>query len=317
MRLNYKKFILLVLILGLSIVGWVWGLKSIKQKIYASPNNSQNFSYENEDPRKLLKNLFIAPLKGEDEGRINILLLGISGQAYIAGDLTDTIIFASINTNTKNVNLFSIPRDLWVKNTSGVFQKINALYKIDGGATRPSINSISIIREKVEEITGSQIHYSSVIDLDGIKEIVDLMGGVETEEGYKNGASALKYIRDRSRPGGDFDRMKRQQKLLIAIKKKIAEENTFGTLDQSKVLELYSSFQEHFASDAGTKEIIRFYELLQAITEDNIDLYTITSQNLLYSDYTKIGTQSAYTLHPKAGYEDYSEIQTFIKTILQ
>ena len=48
-------------------------------------------------------------LKGESEGRINILLLGYGGEGHDGPFLTDTIILASINPETKQVALTSLP----------------------------------------------------------------------------------------------------------------------------------------------------------------------------------------------------------------
>ena len=61
-------------------------------------------------------------LKGESEGRINILLLGYGGEGHDGPFLTDTIILASINPETKQVALTSLPRDYYWEDGK---QKIN------------------------------------------------------------------------------------------------------------------------------------------------------------------------------------------------
>src|SRR3989304_9709252 len=48
------------------------------------------------------------------ENNINILFLGTGGGQHQGPDLTDTIIFASINPTKNRVVLVSIPRDLWI-----------------------------------------------------------------------------------------------------------------------------------------------------------------------------------------------------------
>ena len=53
-------------------------------------------------------------LKGEGDGRVNILLLGKGGPGQTGADLTDTIIVASIDPVNKSTTLVSVPRDLWV-----------------------------------------------------------------------------------------------------------------------------------------------------------------------------------------------------------
>jgi hypothetical protein len=63
----------------------------------------------------LAENVDINKLKGEGDGRINILLLGNGGPGHEGPDLTDTIMLASIDPVNHNTALLSIPRDLWVK----------------------------------------------------------------------------------------------------------------------------------------------------------------------------------------------------------
>src|SRR5690606_31257298 len=68
-------------------------------------------------------------LKGEGDGRINILVLGKGGPEQRSGpDLTDTIIIASIDPISNEAALLSIPRDFWVKSPSGGQSKINQVY---------------------------------------------------------------------------------------------------------------------------------------------------------------------------------------------
>lgn len=64
-------------------------------------------------------------LKEAKGGRINILALGIGGASHEGPNLTDTIIFASIDPDKKEVTFVSIPRDLWVPTLDS---KINKAY---------------------------------------------------------------------------------------------------------------------------------------------------------------------------------------------
>ncbi len=71
-------------------------------------------------------------LKGEGDGRVNVLLLGIGGQNHDGPDLTDTMVLVSIDPVNNTAALLSVPRDLWIKepnNFVGQYQKINAAYE--------------------------------------------------------------------------------------------------------------------------------------------------------------------------------------------
>ncbi|HET6924434.1 MAG TPA: LCP family protein, partial [Candidatus Saccharimonadales bacterium] len=88
-------------------------------------------------PAALQANVDPQLLKGEGDGRVNILLLGNGGNGHDGPDLTDTIMVASIDPVNKTADLLSVPRDLWVKMPNGFMgasQKINAAYE-DGKYT--------------------------------------------------------------------------------------------------------------------------------------------------------------------------------------
>ena len=79
------------------------------------------------DPVKIISNFIIAPENeiNSTNGRVGILLLGKSGAGYSAPDLTDTIIFASLDLNQKKLNLISLPRDIWIP---AIRAKLNSAY---------------------------------------------------------------------------------------------------------------------------------------------------------------------------------------------
>ena len=69
-------------------------------------------------------------LAGEKEDRINFLLLGMGGEGHNGPYLTDTIILASFRPSTKELALFSLPRDMIVPLTRSNYRKINHIYTI-------------------------------------------------------------------------------------------------------------------------------------------------------------------------------------------
>ncbi len=113
------------------------------------------------------------PLKSTDN-RVNILLLGNAGGMHDGPQLTDSIIVASYNLNTKGVILISIPRDLWLENIKA---KINASYAL-GARTG---NSLKFTEDKISEVLGIPIHYGVRLDFNGFARAVDTLGGVEVD----------------------------------------------------------------------------------------------------------------------------------------
>ncbi len=119
-------------------------------------------------------------LKGEERGRINILLLGMRGEHVTGGGLlADTIMVASIVPSQKTVSLVSIPRDLYVTvpgtNTK---QKINAVY-FYGEEKEHNGGGIKNMEKIVSEITGQPIDYAIAINFKGFEEAVDAIGGID------------------------------------------------------------------------------------------------------------------------------------------
>lgn len=309
--MNFSTKILILSVAGLfTIAGAIWGLNYVRKNYIEKNQFSGSTKQEAMDSLDTIKTLF------ENKDSLNILLLGISGETYTSGDLTDSIIFASLNFKNNKIDLVSIPRDLWVKSEQGNFQKINELYRVSGGTEKPNAVSAEQIKLKTQEILGQNIQHIAVINLDGIKSMVDLIGGVDTDEGHLNGEQALFYIRDRSRPGSDFDRMKRQQKLIMAIIDTITKQQDTLLANQETVMSLFNLLDENLDMDISFIEIFTLSSKFKNVDTENIGLHTITTNNLLQEEYRDINGQSIYILYPKVGEENYTEINNFVDEII-
>jgi len=241
------------------------------------------------------------PLMGEENGKINILLLGIGGEGHEGGTLTDTIILASLRPGADKdspgeVALFSIPRDFIVKLPDGLdYRKINSAYAY-GNLKEPEVGA-KWAREAVEEWTGEEIPYYAVIDFAGFEQAIDDVGGIDvyiensfTDSSYPdnrfgylptlsfkeglehmNGERALQYVRSRhgtNGEGSDFARSKRQQKILSSFKEKITQlriSTSLGTI--SRLLDTFSS---NFKTNLQPWEFKRLYNLSKDIPQKNI-----------------------------------------------
>jgi len=115
-------------------------------------------------------------LKQSEQKRINLLILGVGGGTHEGPDLTDTIIFASIDPNTKKVMLVSIPRDLWVPELGA---KINSAYAY--GEEKEKGKGLVLADAAVEKVIGQRIDYSLKIDFNGFVKAVDMVGGLSID----------------------------------------------------------------------------------------------------------------------------------------
>ena len=122
-------------------------------------------------------------LKGESDGRINILLLGERGAGMDGGSfLTDTIMVLSLHPgdgkeDAPKASLVSIPRDLYVTvpDTSDK-QKINAVNAY--GEQKGVGQGMENMKRIVSDITGQPIQYAITIDFKGFEDLINAVGGI-------------------------------------------------------------------------------------------------------------------------------------------
>ncbi|MBB5791968.1 LCP family protein [Jiangella mangrovi] len=170
---------------------------------------------------------------------ITFLLGGLDGEdkvdVYEPGAArTDTIMLAHFPEGRDRGYLVSIPRDTYVPIPGHGENKINAAYSFGGPA---------LFVQTVEELTGIRVDHLALIDWNGFQALTDELGGVtltfdeETQLADDTtlpagthtltGEQALQYVRDRKDlPGGDFDRVKRQQNFLRALMNELVSSGT-------------------------------------------------------------------------------------------
>lgn len=236
-------------------------------------------------------------LLGEKDGQVNILLLGIGGVGHDGPYLSDTIIVAQIRPGDKRATLISIPRDYLVNTKKLGQRKINAVFAETFSKNKDWEESGNAILEVVEKISGLDIPYFAVVDFEGFKKTVDLLGGVEvtidrtftdytfpnTSGGYipavtfkegievMNGERALIFARSRHAAGSegtDFARSNRQQKIIAAAKAKLISLNLVS--DARKINELFTIVGDHFHTNLSAGEMIRLYNIGKDFGSDQI-----------------------------------------------
>ncbi len=283
-------------------------------------------------------------LKGEDEDRINILLLGMGGKNHQGGYLTDTIILASLQPSAKKAAMLSIPRDTTIPMESKGWRKINNINAF-AEAENPGSGGMAV-SQAIGDILNIPIDYYVRIDFAGFIKIVDELGGIEVaventisdysypvmgmeeaepyesrfehlyiEKGHQemDGSLALKYARSRHTPGvegSDFGRGRRQQKVLQAVKEKVLSMNFL--LQPNKIMNIIDEAQEHFSSNLKIWEIIKLWDMFKGVKESDISNKALdNSPNGLLVDM--INESGAYILVPRSG--DFAEIQYMVSNI--
>ncbi len=164
---------------------------------------------------------------------ISIALFGIDSDESRdgLGERSDSIILLSVNPNTNKTVMVSVPRDTRAEIVgNGTVEKINHAYAY-GGPT--------MAKDSLENLMDVPIDHYVSINMDGLKDLIDIVGGVTVTsnatftvrgnsyvEGLPydmDGTEALAFTRSRYEEGsgGDFGRQDRQQLVVEALGQKL------------------------------------------------------------------------------------------------
>lgn len=271
---------------------------------------------------------------------LTVLILGLDQREGDDSLLTDTILLATINAKTGNYLLFSVPRDLWLDDLQ---TKINALYYY--GQKQNPDDGTELVKEKLEEILDWKIDYVSLLKMEQIKQLVDLLGGVEVEversfvdeefpkdngdhemmtvsfkEGKQvfDGEKALQFMRSRKSKdvieGTDEARQKRQKKVILALKEKLMSDKSLWK-DSEKVAKLYLFLIEQIETKPGLdlEKIASFWRIGKAIIlggkQKEAEVSWKDEEAILVSSRDSV--HNAWILSPKNG--DWDLISNYFK----
>jgi len=176
--------------------------------------------------------------------RVNILLLGVDQRPHEEGPWrSDTVIIVSVDPKSMTAGALSIPRDLYLEVPGYGEQRVNMAHFLGDAYDYPG-EGPGLAMKTIEYNFGIPVHYYIRVNFQGFREIIDYLGGItiDVEEeiwdyrypdgqyGYStvhipagvqvmNGRMALQYARTRH-GGSDFDRLRRQQQVLMATRAK-------------------------------------------------------------------------------------------------
>ena len=239
------------------------------------------------------------------DGKINVLLMGVD----VDGLRTDAIMLASFDTETKEVNMLSIPRDtkMYIGNR---YQKINAAHAfVDesgeiGGATATC--------EAVTRITGIPINYYVDFSFDAVAHVIDELGPIEFTipdlygdgvgmvyddpvqslhinlppgDCQLNGQQAVWLMRYRhgnvdpstgvfkGYVNGDSDRVEMQQKFLKAV----VDQKVNASLIL-KIPSIFKDISSEIKTNFTVSEVIKYSKYLADFSSVNIHSYSLPGE---------------------------------------
>ncbi len=248
--------------------------------------------------------------------RVTILLMGIDERKNEEerGYRTDTILIVTIDPVGKTASLLSVPRDLYVDIPDfGKYRINNAnylgdIYELPGRGPQ-------LAKDTIAANLGIEVDYYIRINFEAFVTIVDEIGGIdifvpqtiddpkypdenygydpfyiEAGEQHLDGRQALKYARTRATQGSDFDRAKRQQDVIFAVRDKILSADMIGTL-LTNAPALFNALADSYDTDLELDEILGLGLLSMEIDRERIDGHVINQQYILGYETTADGQQ--------------------------
>ncbi|MFL5684485.1 MAG: LCP family protein [Chloroflexota bacterium] len=256
----------------------------------------------------------IPPWDGKE--RLNILLIGSDEQR--GGHNTDTMITVSIDPVTKQVAMFSLPRDtvdvpvppgpaqrVWGRDYG---QKINSFFannrrRSDLWPGNDRTRGYNALKSVLGELYDLKIRYFVEVNFDGFKKVVDAVGGVTinvqvpvsddefpgttgraqrlyipTGLQHMDGEQALRYARSRH-TSTDFDRGARQQRVLLSLRQQADPQTLIP-----KLPELVAALKSTVRTDIPVSQLDELLGLASQVDTANIRSFVFAPP--LYSQDT-------------------------------
>lgn len=293
-------------------------------------------------------------LKGESDGRVNILLAGNSADdpGHDGADLTDSIMIVSIDTRDNKAFLLSIPRDLWVETDNSGWQKINDVY-VDGQTNGFSEagyanGGMGELEQVVSQDFGITTDYYALINYAALRDAVNAVGGIPVDiqssdprglfdpsidysthgplvdltngEHVLNGEQALDLARARGDAYGSYgfagsDFERTQNQRMMLVSLKNKAESVGVLSNPVKLSNLFDAIGNNVTTDFNLSQVHRLYDLVNNISGSNIQSLSLNQANGKNLLASYGAPDGESALIPAAGIGNYSAIQEYINQI--
>lgn len=247
-----------------------------------------------------------------EERVINVAVLGLHnreedntfGEVYYV----DTVIVASINFDHNALNLLAIPRDAYVQiYDSEKWDRIRQSYSygFEANSAKGHQGGLNYTIETIDSLLGGrEIHYYIAMDIEGLKKLIDSMGGVyynvekpmisftpqeslDAGPQILDGQGFINYIIYREPDArDDLNRIRRQKSLLLATFRYFKDMGLF-----SYILPTYTVYRDHIDTNLNFNQVAALSIFAaERLEEDSIGDYS------LHGEYVLIGKGEGYYL---------------------
>lgn len=254
------------------------------------------------------------PAEWDGVQRVSMLVMGLDYRDWAAGEgppRTDTMVLLTLDPVSMTAGMLSIPRDLWVNIPGGFnYGRINTAYQLGESYNLPG-GGPQLAVDTVEELLGVPIDFYAQVDFGAFVRFIDEIAGVKVDvperikvdplgddntkwlkPGIQNlpGELALAYVRARKTEGGDFDRSKRQQQVILGIRNQILRPKMFPLL-VSKAPALYNELSSGINTNMTLDQAIRLGWLATQVSEENIKQGSISADHINFATSPDGGQQ--------------------------
>ncbi|MFB5759292.1 LCP family protein [Paenibacillus medicaginis] len=225
---------------------------------------------------------------------LTMLLLGTDYRPEHQTYLSDVVMIATLNPNTKSATLVSLPRDTKIELDGYHSRKLNEYYPIFKSREKSSdISAEDEMKTMISKYMNIDIDYVSAINFQGFRDIVDELGGVnvtvdknmcyrDSADGtninltagdkHLSGDEALDFVRYRksncspkTAPSDDFDRNKRQNQVLRSL---IDQMQSFGGI--AKLGNVIKAVDNNLTTDIESQQMKNMLSTYWNISKDEV-----------------------------------------------
>ncbi len=248
--MKYYKITAAVLMVALLLAGCFGALAEAEEPYFSEEAGEDSPLSQDVVVDQMYDVSEFAVLEGLPDNWVNLLLLGSDTRDTSQYGNTDGIMILSMNLARREAKLTSIVRDIWVtmsgRSKSGRLSSVCA----QGGP--------ALAMRTINECFGLNIQYYALINLSGMADVIDLLGGLDVDvtldelnalnqglfdlsrfsgmdklmeygsDVHMNGNQAVAYARIR-KLDSDYKRTERDRKLMGVIARRLQRENS-GTI---------------------------------------------------------------------------------------
>lgn len=234
--------------------------------------------------------------------RVNILLVGYDSspeRTVEESDVyrdesndfrSDVLMLLTVNFQDKSVDLVSVPRDSYapIYNDKGELYSKNGKWKINAAFAKggsEGTRGYKFAMQTVSKLLGVPIDYYAGVDMDGLKGVVNAMGGVYYDvdltirlngrtlrPGYQklSGQDVLDYVRARKGISTDTGRNDRQQRILFAIFEQLKSKDQLKNFPK-----IYRSIKKYLHTNLTVEQVAAIAAFGMQLTMDDIHRHTL------------------------------------------